>query len=75
MPQQLVNLIHHPCTHNDSSSRNSELNGCLTLSCIVQSELKLSGLHALNRTSVLLWVCSRNIAVHQSSKGWKRKAL
>lgn len=54
MPQQLVNLIHHPCTHKDSSSRNSELNGCLTLSCIAQLELKLYGLHALNRASVLL---------------------
>ncbi len=35
MPQQLVKLIHHPCTHEDSSSCNLELNGCLILSPVL----------------------------------------
>lgn len=35
MPQQLVNLTHHPCTHEDSSSLNLELNGCLILSPVL----------------------------------------
>lgn len=35
MPQQLVKLIHHPCTHEDFSSCNLELNGCLILSPVL----------------------------------------